>query len=189
MTGELVVDMFMTLDQVMQAPGGPDEDPSGGFAFGGWQASFQDAEGGAGILANLLAMDALLLGRRTYDIFADYWPKSPEGDPMRRFFDTIASEQDANPVFELDNRGKRAVVLDIRSDVGREALKALVATADVFLTNVRPAALARAGLSHEALRAANPRLIYCSLTGYGLEGPDADKAGMDVAAFWSRHRG
>lgn len=112
--------------------------------------------------------------------------ESPEGDPMRRFFDTIASEQDANPVFELDNRGKRAVVLDIRSDVGREALKALVATADVFLTNVRPAALMRAGLGHEALRAANPRLIYCSLTGYGLEGPDADKAGMDVAAFWSR---
>lgn len=64
--------------------------------------------------------------------------ESPEGDPMRRFFDTIASEQDANPVFELDNRGKRAVVLDIRSDTGREALKDLVATADVFLTNVRP---------------------------------------------------
>jgi crotonobetainyl-CoA:carnitine CoA-transferase CaiB-like acyl-CoA transferase len=112
--------------------------------------------------------------------------ESPEGDPMRRFFDTIASEQDANPIFELDNRGKRAVVLDIRSDAGREALKALVATADVFLTNVRPAALTRAGLGHETLRAANPRLIYCSLTGYGLEGPDSDKAGMDVAAFWSR---
>ncbi|OYW30411.1 MAG: CoA transferase [Caulobacter sp. 12-67-6] len=112
--------------------------------------------------------------------------ESPEGDPMRRFFDTIASQQDANPVFELDNRGKRAVVLDIRSDTGREAMKALVATADVFLTNVRPGALARAGLDHEALKAVNPRLIYCSLTGYGLEGPDADKAGMDVAAFWSR---
>ncbi len=112
--------------------------------------------------------------------------ESPEGDPMRRFFDTIASDQNANPIFELDNRGKRAVVLDIRSDIGREALKALVATADVFLTNVRPAALARAGIDHETLRAANPRLIYCSLTGYGLEGPDADKAGMDVAAFWSR---
>ncbi|ADG11544.1 CoA transferase [Caulobacter segnis] len=112
--------------------------------------------------------------------------ESPEGDPMRRFFDTIGSDQDANPVFELDNRGKRAVVLDIRSDLGREALKALVATADIFLTNVRPAALARAGLSHETLKAVNPRLIYASLTGYGLTGPDADKPGMDVAAFWSR---
>lgn len=112
--------------------------------------------------------------------------ESPEGDPMRRFFDTIGSDQDANPVFELDNRGKRAVVLDIRSDLGREALKALVATADVFLTNVRPAALARAGLDFEALKAVSPRLIYASLTGYGLTGPDADKPGMDVAAFWSR---
>lgn len=112
--------------------------------------------------------------------------ESPEGDPMRRFFDTIGSDQDANPVFELDNRGKRAVVLDIRSNLGREALKALVATADIFLTNVRPAALARAGLDHDALKVVNPRLIYASLTGYGLTGPDADKPGMDVAAFWSR---
>ena len=112
--------------------------------------------------------------------------ESPEGDPMRRFFDTIGSDQDANPIFELDNRGKRAVVLDIRSDLGREALKALAATADIFLTNVRPAALARAGVDYEALKTINPRLIYCSLTGYGLTGPDADKPGMDVAAFWSR---
>lgn len=112
--------------------------------------------------------------------------ESPEGDPMRRFFDTIASDQDANPVFELDNRGKRSVMLDIRSPGGSAAAKALVKDADIFLTNVRPAALARAGLDYEALKAVNPRLIYCSLTGYGLEGPDADKPGMDVAAFWSR---
>jgi crotonobetainyl-CoA:carnitine CoA-transferase CaiB-like acyl-CoA transferase len=112
--------------------------------------------------------------------------ESPQGDPMRRFFDTIASDQDANPVFELDNRGKRSVVLDIRSPGGSAAAKALVKDADIFLTNVRPAALARAGLDHETLKTVNPRLIYCSLTGYGLEGPDADKPGMDVAAFWSR---
>ncbi|MBI1686055.1 CaiB/BaiF CoA transferase family protein [Caulobacter hibisci] len=112
--------------------------------------------------------------------------ESPEGDPMRGFFDTIGSDQAANPVFELDNRGKRSVVLDIRSPAGAQALKRLVATADIFLTNVRPAALRRVGLDHETLRAAFPTLIYCSLTGYGLTGPDADKPGMDVAAFWSR---
>ncbi|EJL35707.1 putative acyl-CoA transferase/carnitine dehydratase [Caulobacter sp. AP07] len=112
--------------------------------------------------------------------------ESPDGDPMRRFFDTIASDQDANPIFELDNRGKRSVVLDIRSKGGSAAAKALVKDADIFLTNVRPAALARAGLDYETLKAVNPRLIYCSLTGYGLDGPDADKPGMDVAAFWSR---
>jgi crotonobetainyl-CoA:carnitine CoA-transferase CaiB-like acyl-CoA transferase len=77
-------------------------------------------------------------------------------------------------------------VLDIRTETGRDAAKALARTADIFLTNVRPAGLARAGLDYETLKAVNPRLIYCSLTGYGLEGPDADRPGMDVAAFWSR---
>ena len=112
--------------------------------------------------------------------------ESPDGDPMRGFFDTLGSDQAANPVFELDNRGKRSVVLDIRTPAGRDAAKALVKDADVFLTNVRPAGLARAGLDYDSLKAVNPRLIYCSLTGYGLEGPDADRPGMDVAAFWSR---
>ena len=110
----------------------------------------------------------------------------PGGDPMRRFFDTIGSEQGANPVFELDNRGKRSIVLDIRTPEGREAAVKLAREADVFLTNVRPGALKRARLDWESLSAENPRLIYCSLTGYGLEGPDADKPGMDVASFWSR---
>ncbi|WP_269716756.1 CaiB/BaiF CoA transferase family protein [Caulobacter sp. NIBR2454] len=109
-----------------------------------------------------------------------------DGDPMRRFFDTIGSDQADNPVFDLDNRGKRAIALDIRTEAGREALVRLAKQADIFLTNVRPAALKRARLDHETLRAENPRLIYCSLTGYGLEGADADKPGMDVAAFWSR---
>lgn len=112
--------------------------------------------------------------------------ESPDGDPMRGFFDTLGSDQAANPVFELDNRGKRSVVLDIRTPAGRDAAKALVRDADIFLTNVRPAGLARAGLDYDSLKAVNPRLIYCSLTGYGLEGPDADRPGMDVAAFWSR---
>jgi crotonobetainyl-CoA:carnitine CoA-transferase CaiB-like acyl-CoA transferase len=112
--------------------------------------------------------------------------ESPDGDPMRGFFDSLGSDQDANPIFELDNRGKRSVVLDIRTPPGSAAAKALVKDADIFLTNVRPAGLARAGLDHQTLRALNPRLIYCSLTGYGLEGPDAERPGMDVAAFWSR---
>lgn len=110
----------------------------------------------------------------------------PAGDPMRRFFDSMAAEQDSNPVFDLDNRGKRGVVFDIGAPDGKEAALRLVRQADVFLTNVRPGALKRAGLDWESLKAENPRLIYCSLTGYGLQGPDADRAGMDVASFWSR---
>jgi crotonobetainyl-CoA:carnitine CoA-transferase CaiB-like acyl-CoA transferase len=110
----------------------------------------------------------------------------PRGDPMRQFFDTIGSEQTSNPIFELDNRGKRGVVLDVAKPQGREAVLKLVRGADVFLTNIRPAALKRAGMDWDSLRAENPRLIYASLTGYGLQGPDADKPGMDVASFWSR---
>ena len=112
--------------------------------------------------------------------------ESPDGDPVRGFFDNLGSDQAANPIFELDNRGKRSVELDIRSPAGRDAVLALIEGADIFLTNVRPAGLARAGLDHESLKAVNPRLIYASVTGYGLEGPDADRPGIDIAAFWSR---
>lgn len=74
MTGRIVIDIFMTFDGVAQAPGGPDEDPSGGFPFGGWQAPFADRASGEQIVENITRIDALLLGRRTYDIFAGYWP-------------------------------------------------------------------------------------------------------------------
>ena len=73
--GELVVDMFLTLDGVIQAPGGPDEDQADGFGHGGWQAPYLDEQNGKSITENIGRMDALLLGRRTYDIFAAYWPQ------------------------------------------------------------------------------------------------------------------
>ena len=78
------------------------------------------------------------------------------------------------------------MALDTSKPAGREALAKLAASADVFITNVRPAALKRSGLDEATLRAANPRLVYAAVTGYGLEGPDADKPGFDVTAFWSR---
>lgn len=73
--GTLSVDLFLTLDGVYQAPGGPDEDTSDGFEYGGWQAAYSDEEAGAAITAGIDRMDALLLGRKTYDIFAQYWPQ------------------------------------------------------------------------------------------------------------------
>jgi crotonobetainyl-CoA:carnitine CoA-transferase CaiB-like acyl-CoA transferase len=110
----------------------------------------------------------------------------PGGDPIRKFFDSVGHVSDSNPVFELDNRGKKGVVLDIAQAEGREAMVRLVREADIFLTNVRPGALKRARLDYENLKAHNPRLIYCSVTGYGLQGPEADRPGFDVASFWSR---
>lgn len=75
--GELIVTEFMTLDGIAQAPGRPDEDPTGGFAYGGWQAPLEDAEADGLAFDQAKDMDALLLGRRTYEIFAGYWPTAP----------------------------------------------------------------------------------------------------------------
>jgi len=74
MTGRIRIDLFTTLDGVAQAPGGRNEDPSDGFRFGGWQAPLPDEVIGKSVGEGIAAMDALVLGRRTYDIFADYWP-------------------------------------------------------------------------------------------------------------------
>jgi dihydrofolate reductase len=80
--GKLIATEFVTLDGVAQAPGAPDEDRDGGFAHGGWQAPVADQESGQVIFEQARTMDALLLGRRTYEIFADYWPRAPEEIPF-----------------------------------------------------------------------------------------------------------
>ncbi|WP_084419243.1 CaiB/BaiF CoA transferase family protein [Henriciella litoralis] len=110
----------------------------------------------------------------------------PGGDPIRKFFRTIGTDIQDNPVFDFDNRGKKSIAIDTTTDEGRALLRELAETADVFLTNVRPGGLARSGLDYDGLKSANPKLVYCSLTGYGLDGPDADKPGFDIASFWAR---
>lgn len=110
----------------------------------------------------------------------------PGGDPIRNFFSTIGTDLQDNPVFDFDNRGKKSIALDTRTPEGQKILRELAADADVFLTNVRPGGLTRSGLDFASLHKINPKLVYCTLTGYGLEGPDADKPGFDVASFWSR---
>lgn len=87
--GIISVDLFITLDGVYQAPGGPDEDRSDGFEFGGWQGAYFDEESGAVISAGIDRMDALLLGRRTYDIFASYWPQQSDEIPIAKKFNAI----------------------------------------------------------------------------------------------------
>lgn len=87
--GIIQVDLFLTLDGVYQAPGGPDEDRAGGFDLGGWQGAYFDDESGATIGAGIERIDALLLGRRTYDIFAGYWPEHADADPIAAKFNTV----------------------------------------------------------------------------------------------------
>jgi len=80
--GKLIVTEFVTLDGVAQAPGGPDEDRDSGFVHGGWQAPLVDQESGNAMFEHARSMDALLLGRKTYEIFADYWPTAPDEIPF-----------------------------------------------------------------------------------------------------------
>ncbi|MFE5768922.1 dihydrofolate reductase family protein [Streptomyces sp. NPDC056485] len=91
--GKLTLTTFVTLDGVMQAPGGPEEDPAGGFAYGGWLTPFHDEGVGAFTTELFDRAGAFLLGRRTYDIFAAYWPKRT--DPT----DPIASRLNGLPKY------------------------------------------------------------------------------------------
>lgn len=111
----------------------------------------------------------------------------PSGDPMRSLFGALSGSKERRcPPFDLYNRGKRSVAVDVNTPDGRALAEQIIAGSDVFLTNMRPAFLQRVGLDHERLRAAHPRLVYASLTGYGLTGPDRDAPGFDVAAFSAR---
>ncbi|UNK39100.1 dihydrofolate reductase family protein [Shinella sp. H4-D48] len=86
---KLIVSAFTSLDGVMQAPGGPQEDPIGGFRFGGWVAPYFDETAGA-VIGELFARPFdLLLGRKTYDIFAAHWPYADANDPIGPLFDRV----------------------------------------------------------------------------------------------------
>ncbi|MGZ4704487.1 MAG: CaiB/BaiF CoA transferase family protein [Acidimicrobiales bacterium] len=113
--------------------------------------------------------------------------ETPVGDPMRRLFKLLAGHgQPDSPPFDLDNRGKRSVVVDLAVPEGVEIVRRLIRDADVFLTNLRPEAIERLGLGPDALLAEFPSLVYASVSGYGLEGPEVGRAGYDVGAFWAR---
>ncbi|MGW3412092.1 dihydrofolate reductase family protein [Streptomyces sp. NBC_00828] len=91
--GKLVSQIFVSLDGVYQAPGGPEEDPRGGFTQGGWSVPFDDEDFGRFVTEVFGSVDAFLLGRRTYDIFAAFWPKMT--DPA----DPVASKLNALPKY------------------------------------------------------------------------------------------
>ena len=110
-----------------------------------------------------------------------------DGDPMRGLFvKGLGVDMPVNPPFELDNRGKRSIAIDFDDADGRAIVYDLLDRADVFITNVRPAGLERAGLDYDSLARRNSRLVYCSVTGYGLKGADRDRPAFDIGAYWSR---
>ena len=102
------------------------------------------------------------------------------GDDSRRFSEPQVNGESA--AFMMLNRNKRSVAIDLRTDGGRRVLHRLAADADVVVENFRRGTLDALGCGHEALSAVNPALVYCSITGWGRTGPDADKGGFDIIA-------
>ena len=113
----------------------------------------------------------------------------PDGDTWRltgkAYCPARFSDQE-NPVFDIYNSGKRHIALDLKTPEGKEVFFRLLEKADVFVTNTRPAALKRLGISYEDLKDRFPGLIYGIVLGYGEEGPDKDKPAFDTVGYWSK---
>jgi crotonobetainyl-CoA:carnitine CoA-transferase CaiB-like acyl-CoA transferase len=110
------------------------------------------------------------------------------GDPQRGLVSSglVPGGGGVNFMFEIPNRGKRSVGLDVSTDGGRELLYRLVETADVFVTNYLPDVRRRLRIDVDDIRARNPNVVYVRGTGQGTRGPDAGKGGFDGASFWGR---
>ena len=110
------------------------------------------------------------------------------GDPWRThgLWNNLPIEDDCNPAFAANNSGKRFVSLDLKNPEGKAALLRILADADVFMTNIRWGGIQRLGLDYDTLHEMYPSLVYCHFTGYGYEGPDKDKPGYDMTAFWAK---
>lgn len=119
MSGQIIIDLFTTLDGVQQAPGGPEEDPEGGFRFGGWQAPLMDETEGEQVDSGVQTMDALLLGRKTYDIFAAYWPQYADGpsDSIAAVFNRIPKYVASRGTPDLHWEASHRVGADLASEV------------------------------------------------------------------------
>ena len=101
------------------------------------------------------------------------------GDDMRRTPPYVAGE---SAPFMLWNRNKRSLALDLKSETGLARLRSLVAVADVLVENFKPGTAERLGIGYEAMSALNPRLVYCSISGFGQTGPYAPRGGFDLIA-------
>jgi len=142
-----------------------------------------EPEGGTGPLAGVRILDlsGYIAGPYGCTLLADQGAEvikiePPEGDNLRKYPSTLASEGRA---FLGVNRGKLGICLDLKQAQGQAVLHRLARTADVLVHNFRPSVPARLGIDFETLQRVNPRLIHCSLNGYGDTGPLKDRAGYD----------
>ena len=109
------------------------------------------------------------------------------GDGYRNFADMPGTPNaDTNYTWHMDNRNKRSISLNLKSEVGRKILRQLVAECDVYVTNLPQPMRRQWQLTYEDLKAVNAAMIYASLTAYGEKGPERDREGFDLVAYWSR---
>jgi dihydrofolate reductase len=116
---KVVVGTFLTLDGVMQAPGGPDEDRDGGFEHGGWSFGYWDEMMGERISEATLKAGALLLGRRTYEIFAAHWPRVGGEDPVAAKLNSVPKFVASRTLDEVTWNNSNLIQGDVAEEVGK----------------------------------------------------------------------
>lgn len=151
----------------------------------------EGAPAGTGPMAGVRVVDlgAWVAGPSVAAVLADWGAdvvkvEPPPGDPFR--YMVSLGPEGVNPAFELDNRGKRSIGLDLGAEEGRAVLERLLSTTDVFVSNLRPGTLDALGVAPEALLARFPRLVVATMNGFGDEGPDRDRPTYDMGGFWAR---
>jgi dihydrofolate reductase len=183
----LTLHTFLTLDGVMQAPGGPEEDPSGGFAYGGWSAPYSDQESGAAIAGWFEHASAFLLGRKTYQIFAGYWPRVTDpGNPVASKLNALPKYVASATLAAVDWNNSQLLGGDVVTEVAKlkdrpgdelqvhgsgELAQALIEAdlVDEYRLMFIPQHLGSGRkLFGDGLRAAALRLIGSSVTGTGV---------------------
>ena len=139
---------------------------------------------GSGPLAGIRVIDltAMVMGPYCTQILADMGAdvikvEPPAGDDTR--YVSVGPAPGLSGVFVNVNRGKRSVVLDLRSDPGRAALRALIAGADVFIHSMRAKAITKLGFGYDDVAAINPSIVYTNCYGYGRRGPERDRPAYD----------
>jgi dihydrofolate reductase len=116
----LTLHTFLTLDGVMQAPGGPDEDTAGGFRYGGWSAPYGDQDFGVAMTGYFEHATAFLLGRKTYQIFAGYWPKVTDpGDPIATKLNALPKHVASATLESADWNNSTLLGGDVVTEVGK----------------------------------------------------------------------